>query len=382
MNNSFTISENDCHKFKFFISKDWKKYTEMNLKQLILELKKIKKIKISLDKFNSDDPFYILLNDIKDNKPIESILTNNINKKYEDYNRKKLLNFLFKPYIESQSKKKSLKGIIGEKKGTYHPYGDYRTFLKKSIKIPQNYVEDKIDSKDISEFCGDLKIINPNDYPKVYHPKTTSYLILDNGGHPFQCYLGKDYIWVYKTPDEIHNGVVLNKDSKDFNSYNQLVYQSPIVKSWIPKGYIMYMENKSDNRYDGNNIVVQIKDDPKTFVIISSCIMQFKTISNEDIIDFWCPIGGNEVPYPTIFGQDNIYTVNGDSIYAHKNLSLKLPKERQEYAIKGYQGQNLICLFSYIERSKRNKEDPQLVNKLGKIFSKIKTKLIIPRLYG
>ena len=40
MSHSFIISGDDCDKFKFFISKDWKKYSEMNLRQLILELKK------------------------------------------------------------------------------------------------------------------------------------------------------------------------------------------------------------------------------------------------------------------------------------------------------------------------------------------------------
>ena len=146
---------------------------------------------------------------------------------------------------------------------------------------------------------------------------TKSYLILDNGGHPFLVYVKKDNssVSVYKRDPN------LNIDDNDISiksKNNKWIYTKLIktfhkpLKIFIGKSPLNDMTKLSRGygpKFDGNTILLQISQ--KKYIYIGSAIKEY-TIP-EQIIKYISPVGYSSVPYP--YGTDyenNYYLLEED----------------------------------------------------------------------
>jgi hypothetical protein len=114
-------------------------------------------------------------------------------------------------------------------------------------------------------------------------------------------------------------------------------YKNPI-KVFIgksPKNEFTKFEGRFGKKLDGNTILLQIEKE--RYVFISLGIIEF-TIKNDEIIEYYSPIGPNEVPYPIAISNKNIYfmlEMKYIPIENFSNMNNKSESYLYYYGIKG-----------------------------------------------
>ena len=124
-----------------------------------------------------------------------------------------------------------------------------------------------------------------------------TYYILDNGGHPFKVDIENNNVIVYKI-EYISNSNDI-KYAKEpiliFNNVNKIF----IGKS--PKNKITTFSGGHGKKFDGNTILLNIKDNKYVFIGLNI----FSFIAESDIIKYVSPIGNSGVPYPHAVDKNN-----------------------------------------------------------------------------
>jgi hypothetical protein len=123
---------------------------------------------------------------------------------------------------------------------------------------------------------------------------TAIYYIHDNGGRPFEV-----------TIDNTTNEVSVAKNDNWSGNYINILKYNP-QKIFIGKSPQINMTEFSGghgDRFDGNSILLNIKDNE--YVFIGNEILSFQSLS--EIHTFVSPFGNNDVPYPYAIDTYNNY---------------------------------------------------------------------------
>ncbi len=141
-----------------------------------------------------------------------------------------------------------------------------------------------------------------------------SYMILDNGGHPFKVFINNNHLQVFTYNNE------------DYDNYNKLVYDTNFMNVSIgqhPKSEKMYSKN-FNNKYDGNSILVEI--DNNDYVFIGWNIFKFTSLNK--INYYLSVVGNNQVPYPYAIDEcNNIYLMASEEILMPEKDTFKYIKQ-------------------------------------------------------
>ncbi|XWV25370.1 hypothetical protein QJ856_gp0398 [Tupanvirus deep ocean] len=186
---------------------------------------------------------------------------------------------------------------------------------------------------------------------------TQSYLVHDNGGRPFRVLAHKNAVEIYGDEEliwdeePIYNiliarytdfmGVWPGYDSADYSEF-QDPNTEPIdednkesndeisedsdetsedsnetneedgncTKMWHCSRSVYGQINREDN----NSILIQLSS--TEYVFVGDTIYSFKTIN--PIINYFSPLGNNDVPYPVAYGQNEAYFML-DQVYVNKD---------------------------------------------------------------
>jgi len=115
--------------------------------------------------------------------------------------------------------------------------------------------------------------------------------------------------------------------------YTDLIKEYKFDKIFVPKGYDavdIHNHKLIDHKsLRGNSILLKVKN---KYVYIGEEIYEFKI--NDEIIEYYSPIGNNDVPYPVAFGKENIYFLS-EQIYLPKKYS------------KGFKNIDIVSAYGY-----------------------------------
>lgn len=206
-----------------------------------------------------------------------------------------------------------LLGMKSKRKGYYYPRYKYNTnlFCDKELPIPENYTYDSnIDKKYVADqnkhHAISVKLEGYN------------YLTHDNGGRPFRVNIRGDTLNIYKTDPKEYIW------DFEYDIVNVMEYYSYLVKSY--KVDRIWIGDDSYDPYDpiasekiGNSVLARIWSNSvnPTYIFVGNKIYTFQT-DNDQINEFYSPVGNNDVPYP-VAESDNKYYFMLDSVEMNKN---------------------------------------------------------------
>lgn len=225
---------------------------------------------------------------------------------------------------------------LEDKKGFIFKTVGFNEFEEKSMKIPEGYNRVKVDSEWVLKYKYDpsKKPLKKNNeaYKKIQekHSKEKVYFIHDNGRRPFIVYLSKEQISVYR---EVQNKFYVRETDRaaDNDRKNAWFYIEHVVtkknckKVWVGKSISNDMTEwlKSDAKeFLGNSILVKINT--SRYLFIGETVYEFSP--NEEIKNFYSPVGNNDVPCPYAIGEDYVYFM-----MERKRVPVSAFKEFTEY---------------------------------------------------
>ena len=185
--------------------------------------------------------------------------------------------------------------------GKFYKWISYNKFADRSSAIERGFKKGKIDKKYVNEqICGNKK--TAKDLDKKIHNGYKTYFIHDNGSQPFLVAIKDKTAKIYK----IGKDVAVGYGNVPAYYYTDLIEEFKCDKIFIPKGYdgidIFYGIMKDYKEFRGNSVLLQVKD---KYVYIGSEIYEFKP--SDEIIEYYSPVGNNDVPYPVAIGKENVY---------------------------------------------------------------------------
>lgn len=177
-----------------------------------------------------------------------------------------------------------------------------------------------------------------------------TYFTHSNGGRPFKIVIKNKDIYVYKYTGFVNNNNIYSK--------KEILYLKNVKKIFIGKS--KYMSNTFDSYFDGNSILVNIKNNE--YVFIGNKIFKFNSFF--EIVNYKSPVGNSDVPYPYGIDKNNNYylmiedvvintklKINEDPYDYYYNLKRNIePKEINKKKIKGFYIGNNKYNFSYSSR--------------------------------
>jgi hypothetical protein len=150
-----------------------------------------------------------------------------------------------------------------------------------------------------------IKPIPKKDLYKKIHVGYKTYLIHNNRSRPFLVAIKGKVAKIFGLDKSITCDFWTNVVNY---YYTDLIKEYVCETIFVPKGYdaIDVYKHKLINHKSlrGNSILLKLKVKNK-YVYIGDEIYEFKT--KDEIIEYYSPIGNNDVPYPVAFGKENIY---------------------------------------------------------------------------
>ena len=182
----------------------------------------------------------------------------------------------------------------------------------------------------------------------------TEYCIHDNGGRPYQVLITDTKIIVNRA-----NGYNCNSDeecSNEQEQYTTILQYNNYKKVFIgkdvrvrgvwclvydPKTRMMHGEKVSDEyrRIDGNSILINTTKNK--YVYIGSEIYDFET--DDEIVDYYSPIGNSDVPYPFAIGTKYTYLM-----LDHVKILNTYVRNKLEPYVHYYKLSNIVTGLKYI----------------------------------
>ena len=205
-------------------------------------------------------------------------------------------------------------------KNLYAPWKSYNVFDEnKLITIPLGFKKKRTTSKLkawLQKFYAGTQ--TETRYKSLNkHKNHDHYFIHDNGGIPYVVYISKTMVYVYR----IQKNTYLPPNKDDFNHpdyknyHNEIVFKQKYKNVYIGKSPLNEMTKISGGygpSFDGNSILVHVKKN--CYVFIGSQIYQFNIENYDNFIKFESPVGNNDVPYPYIVGENNLYSLIGKKV--------------------------------------------------------------------
>ena len=196
--------------------------------------------------------------------------------------------------------------------------------------------------------------------------KGKKYLTHDNGGRPFLVVINKNNVKIFKVPKEVNDENITRfvDFTKDTKYYSELIKEYHGVKDIFigkssEKSKMAKFSGGYGKKFDGNSILLEIKD--KKYCYIGNFIFEFTT--KDKITKYASPVGGNDVPYPVAYGEDNMYFFDYDCVK-------KLKKDL-------FSGMNVDYLWDEFYGDINDSKSKGLNN----LSEKIKTRMIHKRLW-
>lgn len=135
------------------------------------------------------------------------------------------------------------------------------------------------------------------------------FTTLDNGGYPFVVV--------------DHGGSVdIYKRDFDYDTHEDHTFESKKLKEL---NYTKLFVGEH-----GSSLLLQHKDGTYTYIGIN--VKTFKPVNGEKILNFFSPIGNNDVPYPYAIGENYTYLISEDVYIPNSELDLKDDVYMQYYA--------------------------------------------------
>jgi hypothetical protein len=152
------------------------------------------------------------------------------------------------------------------------------------------------------------------------------YLIHDNGGRPYLVKLDKSVADIY-TYDK--NAEVYDKHGNEKpitkKDYTILVksykYKTAHVGS-SPLNEMTKFSGGHGRKFHGNTVLLQLTD--KRYVFIGHQIFEFTM--DEKVVTYLSPVGNNDVPYPYIVGENNVYFLLDKKFVSKSEFPIKFKK--------------------------------------------------------
>ena len=215
----------------------------------------------------------------------------------ENCDTKKFITYRKKEY----SGYKIIEGLIG-KKGYIHLYINYNEFEIKPTKIPSGYKKHEFINE---EYCGNKKRITNTELNKmknVIGKGYKHYFIHDNWDIPYVVYIKGKEVQVYKRNPEYK---FISVGIENIKSYTEFVFKKTNVENiFIPKP--ISEDQKTYENYKGNTILIHLEKGKKNkYLCIQGIITEFEL--DDEILAYYSPIIGSDVPEPIAYGIKNIY---------------------------------------------------------------------------
>jgi len=229
---------------------------------------------------------------------------------------------------------KDLKGLENEN-GYINKYIRFNVFEDNKTKIPKGYIKKKISSEKIKKkWCDNSKLSLTKDnelYKKIKKKNMKTYFTHDNGGNPFFIYIGKTVVNIYKfDSNNFSEEAAYELSSDKFKyGYTKLIAKYKPLKIFIGKSELIPMTKHSGGYgkyFDGNSILLQIKKN--RYVYIGDTIYEFDT--NDTIVEYFSPVGNNDVPYPVAFSEKNVYFMGDREFIPLDKFPVLTKKERMD----------------------------------------------------
>jgi len=190
---------------------------------------------------------------------------------------------------------------------------DYNLFEDKPIAVPKGYKKVKSNREHITKYvCGPKqRLEKDNEAYKVITDRLQGseyYFIHDNGGRPFLVYITDDeHVFIYKQPEDMY---IWEADYGDDNQwmYVELVKEYNPTAIWVgksPKNRATEFSGGAGRQFDGNSILLALGKDK--YVFIGQEIYEFSMQPGDVPDKYYSPVGNNDVPYPVLWGKNNIY---------------------------------------------------------------------------
>ncbi len=146
-----------------------------------------------------------------------------------------------------------------------------------------------------------------------------TYKILDNGSEPFAVDVFSNHIEVYK---QLYN---------NNNSYtrDKKILVTPFKKIFIGDNNLKDKAAARKGMYPGNSIL--ICTGKGKYIYIGNKIYSFETRDNEDIKEYYSPVGNSVVPYPYAVGENYTYFMLDEETISNELLNLKQDAYGQFY---------------------------------------------------
>ena len=194
---------------------------------------------------------------------------------------------------------------------------------------------------------------------------TKSYFTHDNGGRPFLVYIepfniNATSVHVYEISDKHYTHNPYNEEKW---MYISLVKTYHAQNVWVANGYNygrvgMYDDTLcvwEDDFAIGNSIIIQNINN--VFVFVGDIVREFKLEPQDTVVNYYSPVGRNDVPYPVIIGNNNVYFLLGnDFVYISINEFSPFTKKEQI---------NAYCEFYQLNNYE------QVINKIN-VMSKVR----------
>jgi hypothetical protein len=134
-----------------------------------------------------------------------------------------------------------------------------------------------------------------------------------NGGFPFKVYVK-------------NNNLIVEDNREGTKNYRKNILDIDFEKIYIGKAPILKknrLERTYGKIYDGNTILVKLKDNQ--YLFISAEIYKFEL--NDDLIKYLSPVVRSIIPEAVIIGKENIYLLN-EKKYISKKYFEKMSKNQ------------------------------------------------------
>ena len=211
-------------------------------------------------------------------------------------------------------------GLEAEK-GKIFKWVKYNQFEDKHFTIPKGYKKMRSNQYDQEMYCGNKKTLDEINFNKWIHTGYKQYVIYNNMEAPFLACVksgffgfGEKSVTIYKVPDDIY----LDENPPNY-VYNEFVKKFEFDKIFVPEGYSMGNDNFKSGGDKGNTLLLKVKD---KYIFIGTkwgktkrnVLDAFQFTANDEIEEYYSPMGHSFVPYPVAFGNEFVYFMDEKTV--------------------------------------------------------------------
>lgn len=137
-----------------------------------------------------------------------------------------------------------------------------------------------------------------------------AYFTHNNGGRPFLVYIKGSSVAIFAFPDKTGQPFVADVDQgtrdQKWHYCVPVATYTNVQKTWIgksPKTRMTEFSGGHGPAFTGNSILLQVS--PQKYVHVGASVSEFQT--RDPIVEYWSPVGNNDVPYPVAIGSKYAY---------------------------------------------------------------------------